>query len=278
MAAPVTRYLRAEKMPHIWCAGCGHGIVLGAVLRAMDSLGLDKDEVCVVSGIGCASRAPGYLDFDSLHATHGRALAFATGIKMMRPDMKVIVLTGDGDAAAIGGNHLIHAARRNIGITTVCFNNSIYGMTSGQYSPMTPGGSFASTAPYGHIEEPFDLCDLVFAAGASFVARGTAYHAILLSKLVAKAMATDGFSFVEAITHCPTYYGRRNRLGSAVDMLRWQKDHAVPVAVAARMSAQELAGKFRIGELGARTREEFTRRYRGVVEAVRKQEEAAGDA
>lgn len=272
MAMPVTRYLRIDKMPHIWCPGCGHGIVLGAVLRAIDSLGLDKNEVCIVSGIGCASRAPGYLDFDALHTTHGRAIAFATGIKMARPWMKVVVLTGDGDAAAIGGNHLIHAARRNIGIATVCFNNSIYGMTSGQYSPMTPAGSLASTAPYGHIEEPFDLCELVYAAGASYVARGTAYHALLLSRLVASAIATDGFSFVEAVTQCPTYFGRRNKMRSAVDMLKWQKEHAVPVAAAARMSPEELAGRFRIGELGVRARPEYTRRHAAIVETAQKRE------
>lgn len=269
---PITRYLRIANMPHIWCPGCGHGIVLGAVLRAIGSLDLDKDEVCIVSGIGCASRAPGYLDFDTLHATHGRAIAFATGIKMTRPRMKVIVLTGDGDAAAIGGNHLIHAARRNIGIATVCFNNSIYGMTSGQYSPMTPHGSLASTAPYGHIEESFDLCELVYAAGASYVARGTAYHALLLSRLVAKAISTDGFSFVEAITQCPTYFGRRNKMRSAVDMLKWQKEHAVPAAAAARMSPEELADKFRIGELGSRSRPEYTRRYAAMVEAAQERE------
>lgn len=268
MAMPVTHYLRTSKMPHIWCAGCGHGIVLGAVLRAIDANGLDKDQVCVVSGIGCASRAPGYLDFNTLHTTHGRAIAFATGIKMVKPELKVIVLTGDGDAAAIGGNHLIHAARRNIGITTICFNNSIYGMTNGQYSPMTPTGSLASTAPYGNIEEPFDLCELVYAAGASYVARGTAYHALLLSKLIAKAIATDGFSFVEAITQCPTYYGRRNNMKSAVEMLKWQKEHAVPVAAAAKLSPDELACKFKIGELGARARPEYTQRYAALIRAA----------
>ncbi|MDI7246221.1 MAG: thiamine pyrophosphate-dependent enzyme [Bacillota bacterium] len=278
MAMPVSYYLRTSKMPHIWCAGCGHGIVLGAVLRAIDSLGLDKDQVCVVSGIGCASRAPGYLDFNTLHTTHGRAIAFATGIKMVKPEMKVIVLTGDGDAAAIGGNHLIHAARRNIGIATVCFNNSIYGMTNGQYSPMTPTGSYASTAPYGNIEEPFDLCDLVYAAGASYVARGSAYHAILLWKLIAKAIATDGFSFVEAITQCPTYYGRRNKMRSAVEMLKWQKEHGVTVAGAAKMPAEDLAGKFRIGELGARTRPEYTRRYAAIIDAAQRGEGGERDA
>lgn len=271
MAKPITYYLRTDKMPHIWCEGCGHGIVLSAVLRAVDSLGLDKDDVCVVSGIGCASRAPGYLDFDTLHTTHGRALAFATGIKMMKPNLNVLVLTGDGDLAAIGGNHLIHAARRNINLTTICFNNSIYGMTSGQYSPMTPTGKMATTAPYGHIEEPFDLCELVFSAGASFVARGTCYHANPLSKLIAKAIAVNGFSFVEAISQCPTYYGRRNKMRDALVMLDWQKEHAVTKRAASRLSPEELKDKFIIGELGTRTRPEYTERYESIIKAATKE-------
>ncbi|HXL03686.1 MAG TPA: thiamine pyrophosphate-dependent enzyme [Bacillota bacterium] len=271
MAKPITYYLRTDKMPHIWCEGCGHGIVLGAVLRAIDSLDLDKDNVCVVSGIGCASRAPGYLDFDTLHTTHGRALAFATGIKMMKPGLDVIVLAGDGDLAAIGGNHLIHAARRNINITTICFNNSIYGMTSGQYSPMTPTGKIATTAPYGHIEEPFDLCELVFAAGASLVGRGAAYHSGPLSRLIAKAIATDGFAFVEAVSQCPTYFGRRNKMKNALAMLDWQKEHAVTKKAASRLSPEELADKFVIGELGTRTRPEYTKRYESIIAAAAKE-------
>ncbi len=171
------KYFRQERLPHIWCPGCGHGTVTGALVRAIARLKLDKNKVCVVSGIGCSSRAPGYLDFDTLHTTHGRALAFATGIKLARPDIKVIVMMGDGDCSAIGGNHFIHAARRNIGITTVVMNNNIYGMTSGQYSPMTPKGFLGTTAPYGNVERSFDLCKLAEAAGATYVARATSYHA-----------------------------------------------------------------------------------------------------
>lgn len=265
-AHPATDYLRKQFMPHIWCAGCGHGIVMGAVVRAIDRVGLEKDRVVVVSGIGCSSRAPGYLDFDTLHTTHGRALAFATGIKMARPELKVIVLTGDGDAAAIGGNHLIHAARRNIGITTICFNNSIYGMTSGQYSPLTPFGSLASTAPYGNIDPAFDLSRLVQAAGASFVARATTYHVTLLIDLISKALKVDGFAFVEALSQCPTYYGRRNKMRSALEMLRWYRDNSVMIQGAAKMSQEELAGKVVIGELHRVEGEEYTRRYEKVIE------------
>ncbi|MDP2793011.1 MAG: thiamine pyrophosphate-dependent enzyme, partial [Sulfurisoma sp.] len=172
----ITGMLRMERMPHIWCPGCGHGSITGALVRAIERLRLDKNKVVIVSGIGCSSRAVGYLDFDTLHTAHGRAIAYATGIKLSRPDLHVIVMTGDGDCSAIGGNHFIHAARRNIGITTIVMNNNIYGMTSGQYSPMTPKGMLGTTAPYGNVERPFDLCKLAIAAGATYVGRGTSYH------------------------------------------------------------------------------------------------------
>lgn len=176
----VETYFRSDKLPHIWCPGCSNGVVMRSIVKAIDNLDLNKDNVCIVSGIGCSSRATGYLDFNTLHTTHGRALSFATGIKMANPKLKVIVITGDGDCAAIGGNHLIHSARRNIDITTIVFNNSIYGMTGGQYSPATPTGAFGTTAPYGNIDSNFDLCQLVKAAGATYVARSTAYHANLI--------------------------------------------------------------------------------------------------
>jgi len=175
----VHQYLRHnKKFPHVWCSGCSNGIVLGAIIRAVAELGIPKDDVMMVSGIGCTSRMPVYVDFNSLHTLHGRPIAFATGIKMFKPHMKVIVITGDGDATAIGGNHFIHAARRNIDLTVLVLNNNIYGMTGGQYSPTTPEGDFASTTPYGNIDEPFDICQLALGAGASFVARGTAFHSL----------------------------------------------------------------------------------------------------
>jgi len=257
----ISEYLRSGVLPHIWCPGCGHGIILAAILRAIARVDPPKDEVVVVSGIGCASRAPGYLDFNTLHTTHGRALAFATGIKLAKPNMRVIVITGDGDAAAIGGNHLIHAARRNIGITTICFNNSIYGMTGGQYSPLTPVGATATTAPYGHLEPSFDLCELARASGASFVARGTAYHTNALTDLVYQALENKGFSFVEAISQCPVSYGRRNKLGDAAAMLTWQKEHAVNVRAAAKLSPEELQGKVVTGVLHNSPRQEYTDAY-----------------
>jgi 2-oxoglutarate ferredoxin oxidoreductase subunit beta len=266
-------YFRKERLPHIWCPGCGHGTVTGALVRAIDRMGLDKNKICLVSGIGCSSRAVGYLDFDSVHTAHGRALAFATGIKLARPDLKVIVMTGDGDCAAIGGNHFIHAARRNIDIVTIVMNNNIYGMTSGQYSPMTPKGMLGTTAPYGNVEHAFDLCELARAAGASYVARATSYHVPLLIDLIEKAIKVKGFSVVEAITQCPTYMGRKNKLGSAVDMLGWFKDNTVNVKAAAAMAPEKKAGKILIGELHNVTLPEYTADYEEMIHRVQRKYE-----
>jgi 2-oxoglutarate ferredoxin oxidoreductase subunit beta len=237
-------------------------------VRAIERLGLDKNKVCIVSGIGCSSRAVGYLDFDTLHTAHGRALAFATGIKMSRPDLKVIVLTGDGDCTAIGGNHFIHAARRNIGITTIVMNNEIYGMTSGQYSPMTPKGMVGTTAPYGTVERSFDLCELARAAGATYVGRSTTYHVPLLIDLIEAALKNDGFSVVESVGQCPTYFGRKNKIGSAVDMLNWLKDKAVNVKAAAALPPEKLAGKFLIGELYNAPAPEYSAEYGELIRRV----------
>jgi len=262
------KYFRQNRLPHIWCPGCGHGTVTGALVRAIGKLKLDKNKVVVVSGIGCSSRAPGYLDFDTLHTAHGRALAFATGIKLSRPDLKVIVMTGDGDCTAIGGNHFIHAARRNIGITCIVMNNNIYGMTSGQYSPMTPKGMIGTTAPYGNVERSFDLAKLAIAAGATYVARATSYHAPLLADVIEKALLNDGFSVVEAVTQCPTYLGRKNKIGGAVEMLNWLKDRSVNVKAAAVMTPDKLEGKFLIGELHNAPEPEFTKDYVTLSEGL----------
>ena len=266
------KYLRTQYIPHIWCPGCGHGIVLKAILRAVDRLGLDKDKVAFVSGIGCSSRAVGYVDFNTLHTTHGRALAFATGIKIARPDLHVIVASGDGDALAIGGNHFIHACRRNIDITLVVFNNYIYGMTGGQYSPTTPEGSYASTSPYGSVEPPFDVCNLAIAAGATYVARGTAFNTVQLDKLVEKGIQNNGFSVVEAFSQCPTYYGRKNKQRTPVDGLKWQKEVVVPAAKAKDMTPEELKGKVLVGELHQAQRPEYTHLYNTVIERAQSAE------
>jgi len=266
----VQDFFREDKLPHIWCPGCGHGIIMRAIAVAIDNLGLDKDKVCIVSGIGCSSRAPGYMDFNTLHTTHGRALAFATGVKHANPELEVIVITGDGDASAIGGNHLIHAARRNIGITTIVFNNNIYGMTGGQYSPTTPTGELGTTAPYGNIDPSFDIAKLAAAAGATYAARSTAYHARPLAKYIETAISHKGFSLVEAISTCPTYYGRKNKKGSAVQMLNYLKESFVDIKAAEKLPAEKLVGKHIMGEFKNVTdQEEYTDLYAKIIERMK---------
>ena len=263
----VHKYLRHDKkFPHVWCPGCGNGIVLGAMIRAIDRLAYRKDDIVMVSGIGCSGRLPVYVDFNTLHTTHGRALTFATGVKLAKPELNVIVVMGDGDATAIGGNHFIHAARRNINLTAIIINNNIYGMTGGQYSPTTPYGMKATTAPYRNIEHAFNIAELAVTAGAVFVGRGTVYHARLLDKLIEKAFAKRGFGVVEVITHCHTQYGRRNRMGDAVDMMKWQKEHAVRVEKSVDMSEEELRDKFTIGVLVDRELPIYTEQYALVRE------------
>jgi 2-oxoglutarate ferredoxin oxidoreductase subunit beta len=246
----IHKYLRHDKkFPHVWCPGCGIGIMLGALIRAIDRTGFEKDDIVLVSGIGCSGRLPVYVDFNTLHTTHGRALTFATGVKLAKPNLKVIVIMGDGDAVAIGGNHFIHAARRNIGLTAIIVNNSVYGMTGGQYSPTTPYGMRSTTTVYSNIEQDFRISELAVTAGAVFVGRGTVYHAKLLDSLIEQALLKKGFSVVEVISHCHTQYGRQNRLGSAVEMMQWQRDHALPVEKALKMKSEELKEKVLIGVL-----------------------------
>ncbi|MFC2088678.1 2-oxoacid:ferredoxin oxidoreductase subunit beta [Calditrichota bacterium] len=258
-------YLRKDKFPHIWCEGCGDGIALKAILRAVDNLKWEKDKIAMVSGIGCSSRTPGYVDFNTLHTTHGRAIAFATGLKMARSDLNVIVVTGDGDATAIGGNHLIHAARRNINLTVLVYNNFIYGMTGGQVSPTTPMGDFATTAPYGGLENTFDIAGLTIAAGASYVARASVYHAKMLERLIERALEKKGFSLVEIMSPCPTAYGKINKKGRAKEIILDQKYQAVRVEKAKTMEPQELQGKFITGILIDRDLPEYIQTYDKVI-------------
>ena len=259
-----------KKFPTIWCSGCGIGVVMGALIRAIDHLGLDIDKVALVAGIGCTARMPVYMDFNTLHTTHGRALAFATGLKIARPDMKVIAIMGDGDALAIGGNHFIHAARRNLGITALVVNNTIYGMTGGQYSPTTPLGARATTAPYGNVEPPFPICDLAIAAGASYVARSTVYHALELDKFLAEAIAKDGFSVVEAVSYCHTTFGRLNKLGTAADMMRSLKDNSITKTALDRLTPEEQAASTRIvrGKFVDTERPQYTQVYSNLITRV----------
>lgn len=259
-------YLRhTKRFPNVWCSGCGIGIVMGALIRAVDRMELSKDEVALVSGIGCTGRMPVYLDFNTMHTTHGRALAFATGLKLAQPRLKVIVIMGDGDALAIGGNHFIHAARRNIDLTAIVVNNSIYGMTGGQYSPTTPQGGRATTAPYGNIEPPMPVCELAIAAGTSFVARSTVYHAVELDHFVEQAIGKNGFSLVEVASYCHTTYGRINRLGSAVDMMRQLKENSLTQAAAAKLPEEERQGKIVRGVLCNVDKPEYIALYEQVI-------------
>ena len=271
-------YFRSGRLPHLWCPGCGNGVVLGALLKAIDAEGLAKDDVAIVSGIGCSSRASGYVDFNTANTLHGRALPISTGLKMARPDLHVITLSGDGDCAAIGGNHLIHAARRNIGLTLVVFNNSIYGMTGGQYSPLTPVGSRATTAPYLTIEPSFDILALAQAAGATFTARATTYHVPVLVDVLRKGIRHEGFSIIEVVTGCPTNFGRQNKIGAPALMMEWQKDHGVPRAAWEKLDDGAREGKFPIGALYERTDgTEYTKAYDKIIERAQaaKKEETA---
>jgi 2-oxoglutarate ferredoxin oxidoreductase subunit beta len=220
---PVEPFLRMDRMPHIWCPGCGIGTTVNCFTRALIDSKVDLDNLVVVSGIGCTGRVAGYLNVDSFHTTHGRAIPFATGLKMANPKLNVVVYSGDGDLTAIGGNHLIHAARRNVDIKVICVNNLIYGMTGGQTAPTTPDHVITSTNPYGTFDPNFNLPQLMDAAGACYVARWTVYHVRQLAHAMSEAFARDGFSFIEVISPCPTLYQRRNRLGDGLAALKYYK-------------------------------------------------------
>lgn len=262
------QYLRMDMMPHIWCPGCGDGIVLKSLLRAIEKCKLVKDDTVMVSGIGCSSRTPGYVDVNTLHTTHGRAIPFATGVKLAKTHLNVIVITGDGDGTAIGGNHFIHAARRNINLTVILYNNNTYGMTGGQYSPTSKRGAWATTAPYGNVEASFDIAGLAIAAGASFVARTTTYHAVQTAKLIEQAIKKKGFSLVEVFTQCPTYDRTGGKRMSATDMLDLYKEVSVPVTKAGKMSEEELEGKIVTGVLIDRELPEYCEEYDKLIERV----------
>lgn len=247
---PLDGYLRVERLPHIWCPGCGLGLVLNAFLRGLLKSGLDADNVVIVSGIGCTGRAAGYIKLDSFHTTHGRAIPFATGLKLANPKLKVVVFSGDGDLVAIGGNHFIHAARRNIDITVLMVNNFIYGMTGGQLAPTTPLAARTTTSPHGNTEESFNIPYLAASSGAVYVARWTAAHVRRLEKAVIEAMHKRGFSVVEAISSCPTYYGRLNRLGGGLELIKYFRDNSVikqginPLHAGTGIDGQIVVGKF----------------------------------
>jgi len=251
----------------MWCPGCGHGIVLNGLIRAVEELGINKNDIVMVSGIGCSSRISGYLDFHTLHTIHGRALAFATGIKMSRPELNLLVPMGDGDALAIGGNHFIHAARRNIDMTAIVMNNRIYGMTGGQYSPLSGYGILATTAPYTNIDHSFDVVKLAAAAGATFVARSTAYHVQQLTDVIKQAITHKGFSVVEILSQCPTYFGRKNKEGSAVDMMERMKDVTTPIGSKAKKENPDLIER---GVFVNEDKPEYCSEYNKIIERAMK--------
>ena len=263
------KYLRAKKkFPQVWCPGCGIGIVMGSIIRAIDSLGWELDDILMVSGIGCTSRMPVYVDFNTLHTTHGRALAFGTGAKMANPNLKVLAVMGDGDSMAIGGNHIIHAARRNMDITAIIVNNNNYGMTGGQFSPTTPQGAKTATTPYGMIEPDFDICKLTEAAGANYVARGDVFHVIELESIIKNALSGPGFRVVEALAPCPTNFGRANRLGDAVNMMEILRDKTINIAQSEKLPKEKTEGKIVRGIFVNKDEMGYIERYKNLCDRV----------
>ncbi|MDP8231870.1 MAG: thiamine pyrophosphate-dependent enzyme [Candidatus Zophobacter franzmannii] len=258
-----------KKFPHVWCSGCSNGTILGTIIRAIAEQNLDRNNITMVSGIGCSSRMPVYIDLNTLHSLHGRAIAFATGIKTFKPDMKVIVVTGDGDSTAIGGNHLIHAARRNIDMTVIVVNNNIYGMTGGQYSPTTPDDAKATTSPYGNFDRQFDICDLVIGAGATYVARSSAFHTMELQKMIVDAMNHKGFSIIDVISACPVIYGRMNKKGGPPEMMQAMRDNTVLNTATAKLPPEKLEGKTIRGVFKNVQCPEYCEQYAKVVEKIK---------
>ncbi|MCQ6254092.1 MAG: 2-oxoacid:ferredoxin oxidoreductase subunit beta [Methanocaldococcus sp.] len=261
--------MRRDRLPHIFCSGCGNGIVINCFLKAIEELNIKPEDYIAISGIGCSSRISGYLYCDSLHTTHGRPIAFATGVKIARPDKYVVVFTGDGDLAAIGGNHFIHGCRRNIDLTVICINNNIYGMTGGQVSPTTPYGKKAITAPYGFIENSMDLCKLAMSAGATYVARWTTAHPIQLVRAIKKGIQKKGFSFIEVVSQCPTYYGRFNISKRPADMIKFFKENSIHINRAKNLSEEELNGKIIVGEFLDIEKPEFVEELNKLIERLK---------
>lgn len=269
LAHPFRRYMRSHVTRTTTCPGCGNGIITQAILRAIDELGLDMEDFIFVSGIGCSAWIPSPLfAADTLHTTHGRPIAFATGIKLSLPEKNVLVASGDGDLAAIGGNHLIHAARRNINLTVVLVNNGIYGMTGGQTAPTTPRGVSTITSPFGALEHTFDICALVAAAGSPYVARWTTYHPRQITRSIKKAIRKKGFALVEAISQCPVQFGRAANLGKAVDMLRYYKDNSIRIQKAKDLDKEALKGRIVVGEFVDVEKAELTSEWARLKQEV----------
>jgi len=248
MESIVHDYLRPHKgFPHVWCPGCSDGIIVSSIVRAIHKTGIERDKLVMVSGIGCSSRAPIYLDFSSLHGTHGRAICFATGIKLAHPELTVVVITGDGDSLAIGGNHFIHACRRNIDITVILFNNGTYGMTGGQMSPTMNIGDKGPTTPFGNVDRAFDVVTLATAAGATFVARASSYNPVTVENAIKKGIQNKGLSIIDVVATCPEVYGFYNKTGNGIKMLKTIDENTVSKVKAETMTEKELDHKVVVG-------------------------------
>lgn len=269
----MSKYFRQNILPTTWCSGCGIGTIMGSVVRAIEATGIPRHRFVFVTGIGCYGPAGQYIKISDLHALHGRTPSYATGLKLANPQVYPILLMGDGDAASIGGNHLIHAARRNIDVTALVMNNHNYGMTGGQYSPTTPQQTPTATTPYGMVERSFDLCQLMQAAGATFVSRTTVYHVNQMVNFLTRAILHKGFSFVEVESHCPTYFGKFSKRGSPVAMLKWQKENAVPIEKARGMNPEELEGKIITGIFVREKRPEYVEDYYRLIAKVQEKQE-----
>lgn len=272
MAFNYDEYLRVDKLPTLWCWGCGDGVILKSIIRAIDTLGWKMDDVCLVSGIGCSGRMSSYVNCNTVHTTHGRALAYATGIKLANPDKHIIVVSGDGDALAIGGNHTIHACRRNIDINLVLVNNFIYGLTNSQTSPTTPQGMWTVTAQYGNIDNSLDPCKLADAAGATFVARESVIDSKKIEKVFLEGFKHEGFSFFDIHSNCHINLGRKNKMGEAVDALKWIDSRILPKRKYDELSDEEKLGKFPTGILKHDTsQKEYCKAYEEVIQKAQSQ-------
>ncbi len=269
MAFDYDKYLRTDKMPTLWCWGCGDGVILKAIIRAIDRIGWSMDDVCVVSGIGCSGRMSSYIDCNTVHTTHGRAIAYATGIKLANPGKHVIVVTGDGDGLAIGGNHTIHGCRRNIDLNHILVNNFIYGLTNSQTSPTTPRGFWTVTAQYGNVDPSFDAAKLAIAAGATFVGRESVTNPEKIERLLAKGFEHDGYSFFDIFSNCHVNLGRKNKMSEAVQMLKWLDSRTISKVKFDALSEDERAGLFPLGVLHEDNgRTEYTKAYQKVIDAA----------
>jgi 2-oxoglutarate/2-oxoacid ferredoxin oxidoreductase subunit beta len=270
MREQVLKYMKQDKLPHVFCPGCGNGTVMNAMFQAIEELQLDPTEILIVGGIGCSSRIATYTIFDSIHTLHGRAIPFAIGAKLANPSLKVIVITGDGDSSSIGGNHLIHAARRNMPLNVFIVNNHIYGMTGGQFSPTTPVGSFTTTSPCGHVEEPFSIVDLLVGAGAPFVARTSVLYFKELVKMMKMSLQKESFSAIDIFTQCPTNYGRSNHLSDPYKLLKMQSDMLVPKKKYDTLSVKEQEEVFVRGIVRDIERPSFMDHYKACVLLTRR--------